>query len=205
MNEPLSKGRPKTVDDTLRREHIIDCADHLFRNHGFMGTTTSMIAAEAMISKRSLYEFFTNKQDIYIAVIEKNRQWIVDLPRPDDEDLPLMDALIRIFRLDLDADADRDREQFLRLLLNDSVELPDISEYLYDNGIISAREQLSQWLLHEAAQGKLEIDDSIACAGMLMSIVFGALVPRRRNEDITLRKQHIRTSLAIFIKGVGGR
>lgn len=204
MKEPLSKGRPKTVDDTQRREHIINCADHLFRQHGFMGTTTSMIAAEAMISKRSLYEFFTNKQDIYIAVIEKNRHLIVDLPRPDSEDLPLMESFVKIFQLDLDDETDRDREQFLRLLLNDSVELPEMSEYLYDNGIISARELLMQWLQREAERGKLQLEDTLVYAGMLMSIVFGALVPRRRNEDIQIRKQHIRVALSVFIKGVGG-
>lgn len=51
--------------DPNRRQKIIDVSRRLFARHGYDGTSISMIAAEAGLSKAALYHHFKNKESIY--------------------------------------------------------------------------------------------------------------------------------------------
>ncbi|MFP1738504.1 TetR/AcrR family transcriptional regulator [Lonsdalea quercina] len=190
-----------------RRTHIIDAADSLFRQHGFTRTTTSMIAAQAAVSKRDLYALFQNKNEIYYSVIEKNQRLFLDLPRPEAEDLPMLASLIKIFRLDMDVAAGRRRLEFIRVFMKAAVEAPEASARLYASGRFHPREALMAWMLTQARRGKLPLQDEEdvkVYSGMLMNIVFGALLPVRHDgEEMGERTAHVIKALTIFLKGVG--
>lgn len=186
----------------VRRRQILECADRLFLDKGYANTTTSMIASGAFVSKRALYECFADKEAIYHAVLMNKKALILDLPRPSDEDLPILESLIRIFRLDMETEADLIRENFLRRWLHDSIESPSLTEKAYDTGIISPREMLADWLKKQEVRGKVTLkEDVFVYAGMLMDIVFGALIPKRKNhESIEVRKAHILKALQLFTR-----
>ena len=54
-----------------RRRQLLESAARCFAKHGYRGTTTAMIAAEAGISEPIIYRHFKNKQTLFIALIEK--------------------------------------------------------------------------------------------------------------------------------------
>ncbi|MFP1835558.1 TetR/AcrR family transcriptional regulator [Lonsdalea quercina] len=196
------------ADATLkRRTHIIDAADRLFRQHGFTRTTTSMIAAQAAVSKRDLYALFQNKNEVYYSVVEKNQRLFLDLPRPEAEDLPMLASLIKIFRLDMDDAAGRRRLEFIRVFMKAAVEAPEASGRLYASGRFHPREALMAWLLTQARRGKLPLEDEEdvkVYSGMLMNVVFGALLPVRHDgEEMGDRTTHVIKALTIFLQGVG--
>lgn len=198
-------GRPRTFSDEKRRQSILSAAYDAFVELGFARTTTAAIAARARISKRSIYEVFADKTELFAAVIRENKTLILDLPRPADEELPLQETLIRIFRLDIDDATEQQREVMLNLLVRESVLFPELADYLYENGIIRSREALIDWLEQEIHQGRLRAEDPQVLAGMLMDIVFGALLPRRRLReaaDRELRTEHIRQRLNLFLRAV---
>jgi AcrR family transcriptional regulator len=60
--------RMKAAD---RREQLLKTAAQCFARHGYRGTTTAMIAAEAGVSEPIIYRHFHNKQELFIALIEK--------------------------------------------------------------------------------------------------------------------------------------
>lgn len=60
--------RMKAAD---RREQLLKTAAQCFAGHGYRGTTTAMIAAEAGVSEPIIYRHFRNKQELFIALIEK--------------------------------------------------------------------------------------------------------------------------------------
>ncbi|WP_313192347.1 TetR/AcrR family transcriptional regulator [Shinella zoogloeoides] len=199
------RGRPRIVSDDERRSAIVKAAHEAFVEQGFARTTTAMVAARAKVSKRSLYEMFEDKTELFAAVVRENRHLILDLPRPAGEDLPLLDTLVRIFRLDIDEKAEREREAILNLIARESTQFPELSDYLYENNILRSREELIEWLLEQARQDRMVVDDPLIHAGMLMDIVFGALLPRRRLADRagrTRRIEHIKQRLAIFLRGI---
>ncbi|MCG8710766.1 TetR/AcrR family transcriptional regulator [Brenneria sp. 4F2] len=198
-------GRPKVIGHKARRQSIIQGAYEAFIEQGFARTTTAVIAAKARVSKRSIYEVFSNKTALFAAIIQEHQHLILALPRPPDERLPLLDTLIEIFRLEIDEEAARAREAMLNLIVRESIQFPELSDYLYDNEIIRSREALIDWLQMEADRGRMAVDDLNVCAGMLMDIVFGALLPHRRGRQETARAsriEHIKKRFEIFLRGI---
>ena len=61
-----------------RRRQLLDSAARCFAKHGYRGTTTAMIAAEAGISEPIIYRHFKNKQTLFIALIEKVADEVFD-------------------------------------------------------------------------------------------------------------------------------
>lgn len=53
-----------------RREQIIQAAAHLFASQGFHRTTTKDIAEAADVSEGTLYNYFENKDDLLIGIME---------------------------------------------------------------------------------------------------------------------------------------
>ena len=77
MTTPKSSAKrqiPKTSRKRLsavdRRDQLIHAAVELFSKHGFDGTTTKSIAAEAGVSEAILYHHFTTKEDLYPAILD---------------------------------------------------------------------------------------------------------------------------------------
>lgn len=54
-----------------RKQQLLDSAARCFAHHGYRGTTTAMIAAEAGVSEPIIYRHFRNKHDLFIALIEQ--------------------------------------------------------------------------------------------------------------------------------------
>lgn len=199
-----ARGRPRTIAADERRRAIVQAAREVFIEVGFARTTTAAVAARASVSKRSIYESFASKTELFAAVIAAQPHLFLDLPRPAGESLPLLETLVRIFRLDLDEEAERAREAMLNLIIRESIQFPELSEYLYENGIIRSREVLAGWLETVAARGALHVEDPRLCAGLLMDIVFGALLPRRKMHRLNRKQQReeIIRRLAIVLRGM---
>jgi AcrR family transcriptional regulator len=188
-----------------KKEHILKCADILFRRLGYAGTTTAAIASEACISRRAIYEFFDTKKEIYASVIAMNSYLMVDLPRPSDEDIPLFDALINIFKLDYNESYSKDRESYIRMLNRDLSDFPEVADELYSSGTINTRELVIDWFKLQVSKNKIYASDEDIndYASMLMNIVFGSLVPKRETFQRTeLRYEHIKKSIKIFLAGI---
>jgi len=203
--EHRGRGRPKLVEENDRRNIIVAAAHQVFVEYGFAAATTERVAARAKVSKRGIYELFANKQELFAAVIREHRHLMLDLPRPEEEDIPLVDVLGKIFRLEIDEEGEREREAILNLIVRESAQFPELSDYLYDHGILRSREDLMEWLAVQARKGLVVIEDEAVCAGMLMDIAFGALLPRRRLKtapDRAARRMHIRKRFEIFLRGV---
>jgi AcrR family transcriptional regulator len=62
-------------EDNLRNL-IIEKAAEQFFNYGFANTTTQQIAEELEISKKTLYKFFSSKEELLFAVMDKRHREI---------------------------------------------------------------------------------------------------------------------------------
>ncbi|WP_434669657.1 TetR/AcrR family transcriptional regulator [Klebsiella sp. B345] len=201
------RGRPRVVEYEDRRKAIVQGAYSAFLELGFSKTTTAEVASRARVSKRAIYEVFTNKMALFATVIKEHRYLFMDLPRPEDEDVSLEETLFRIFRLDISEDEALEREAILKLMTRESVFFPELSDYLYESKAIHSRELLMEWLELQHEKGRLTVEDSGVCAGMLMDIVFGAMIPRRWVSETegqsTLDSQGRKYQLEMIKKRIG--
>jgi TetR/AcrR family transcriptional regulator, mexJK operon transcriptional repressor len=64
----ISLGRPK---DLSKRQRILDSAKALFLKQGYLGSSMNQIAAEAGVSKLTVYSHFRDKATLFTAAIEE--------------------------------------------------------------------------------------------------------------------------------------
>ena len=54
-----------------KRQHLVDTALELFSAHGFHGTGIDRIAAEAKVSKKTMYHHFRSKDELILAALRQ--------------------------------------------------------------------------------------------------------------------------------------
>ena len=80
------------------RQCIIDKAQRLFFRYGIRSITMDFIASELGMSKRTLYENFTNKDALIIACMEKGRQeQEKDMCEIFNSDANILEKLVRCY------------------------------------------------------------------------------------------------------------
>ncbi len=203
-----ARGRPKTRSDAAERERIVRSARDLFLDVGYGGTTMDAVAARCGVSKRTLYQLFPAKTDLFRIMVADHRRSMLALPRPDGEDLPLLEALAAIFRLDIDEIDNRDRLAFVRLVLADSDRFSEIGELIEQEGAEPARRLLEAWLSDQQAKGVLRGFPAEALARMLMDMVFSVLIKRFPGDRLLTvedRARHARLCLAVFLEGAAAK
>ena len=71
-----------------KRDQILDGARRVFLRDGFAGASTDTIAAEAGVSKRTLYAYYPSKEDLFVDVLSK-----LTLENPQIRALASMEAM----------------------------------------------------------------------------------------------------------------
>lgn len=199
------RGRPKVKPDEEQISEIVAVARKLFIAQGYAGTTMDDIAAGCRISKRTLYRLFPSKLEVFAGIVRDNRPAMLALPA-DYHDLPVAEALERIFRVDLDLEAEKQRLEIVRIIVVEGTKHPELMEIGKREGGDLSRADLAAWLRTRTQSGELEIDDADAHAHILMDMIFGIFVVRSAPSYEPLigteRVQHVRRCIKIFLKGV---
>ena len=56
------------IDENARYKRVMRTAEELFKKVGFRAVTMELVAREANVAKATLYSYFKNKDDLYVAV-----------------------------------------------------------------------------------------------------------------------------------------
>jgi AcrR family transcriptional regulator len=72
-SDALGGGRPAAGEDPVKREQILDGALSAFMRMGFDAASMNDITREAGVSKGTLYVYFKNKEDLFAAIIERQK------------------------------------------------------------------------------------------------------------------------------------
>ena len=86
------------------RDLLVDVARYLFAKEGIENTTMNDIAKASNKGRRTLYTYFKNKQDIYMAVIESELNLLANnLKSVEKLNMPADDKLVRYIFMRMDA------------------------------------------------------------------------------------------------------
>src|SRR5690606_4073523 len=89
-------GRPK---DPAKRQAILEAAKALFLRRGYDGSSMDAIAAEAGVSKLTVYSHFTDKETLFSAAVKaKCEEQLPELLFALPEDAPIEKVLLNIAR-----------------------------------------------------------------------------------------------------------
>lgn len=162
--------------DPGKRAAIVDAACGLFAQQGY-GVPMEAIAAAAGVSKQTIYNLFSTKEQLFGAVVASRSQVIVEAIPAPAEALPAAEGLARIAR------------EYLRFMTGGQVPLvyrlmltappdADITRTFYDNGPRRALGQLSAWLAARDADDELRVDDPPLAAECFFGMLNGQILIR---------------------------
>lgn len=126
------RGRPREADRAARRDALLETALREFLAHGYAGTTIEVVAAQARVAKRTVYTTIGDKTDLFVAVVRRLGDRVVNTVAPDAGD-PVSDLHafgVRLVRLMLSDEA----IGLHRLVTGEAATFPDLAARHYANG-----------------------------------------------------------------------
>jgi AcrR family transcriptional regulator len=177
-----ARGHPGTSDDELvsgwQRKHdaIAAAALVLFARDGYERTSVDAIAAEAGVSKRTVYSHYGDKENLFLLVLSKTYDTmrervrdIVDRHLRDVDDLrPALTASIREIVRTITRSPER--STLVRLLISEAPHFPAILDLWQNQGIVPL---IAEPLAKLAAAGLLDTDDPAQAAEHLSALTLG--------------------------------
>lgn len=145
-----------------------------------LGYAVSMdaVAQRAGCSKQTVYAHFGSKEGLFRSVVADLLGPIGASLATDDVDLDT--ALRRFARAHLDHLAQPRTVTAIRMLTTDIARFPDEARALFDAGALSIQRRLAECLAAAMSRGELRRDDADLLAEMLLGMLVGFDVDRRR-------------------------
>jgi AcrR family transcriptional regulator len=176
----MDKSSAKVTGRDARRQGILDIARDIFFKEGFAAASMSSIAARVGGSKATLYNYFSSKEELFVAMIQdqcdRNHTLLFDFDAGGDD---FIEALRRL------------GERFVRLMLSDDIldmhrlviaeagRFPEIGRALYEAGPKRGHARLSAFLRTEMHRNGLRAEDIDRAAGQLMDLCLTDLYRQR--------------------------
>jgi AcrR family transcriptional regulator len=154
---PPTKPRGRPRDAALRerrREEILDAAAAAFARHGYPDTDVQFIADALHLSKGTIYRYFLNKEDLFLAAVDRGlrqlNQWIETAIQDISDPLEQITVGVRLY-----LDFFRDHPECVELLIQERAEFRDRKEPTYFENRAARRGRWSQVYRDLIAAGRV--------------------------------------------------
>jgi AcrR family transcriptional regulator len=169
-----------------RKNQIVDTAIQLFSEKGFNGTKTKEIADAVGISEAAIFKYFSTKEELYSAIIDRkvNESPTLEFPEMEAEQRNDYRVFLKIAQLILKRHL-KD-PSFLRLLYFSALEGHELVEIAYRSHYSKTCARLAEYIeLRVCEKAFSQINASIAARTFLGMIVH-YIVSRVIFKDPTL-------------------
>jgi AcrR family transcriptional regulator len=163
-----------------RRSEILDVAGEIFLDQGYAAASMSAIAARLGGSKGTLYNYFTSKEALFRAYVERQCARSAETifgGEADGSDLAalLTDLGIRyLTRLTSD-----EMMRHLRTVIAEAGRYPEIGANFFDSGPGAGRARLAAIFERAAAEGRLKAPDPLRAADQFLALCQATTYKRR--------------------------
>ncbi len=175
--KPGTPGRPK---DPVKGAAILEAAKRLFVEQGFEGASMDQIAAEAGVSKLTVYSHFGDKETLFAEVCRAYcEQQLPTSMFSDCAGLPLRDCLMQIGQAFVGMVMSPDAIAGHRILCTPQVVDTHVAQLFWESGPARVQHAFAQLLAQRVAAGELEIDDVARAASQFFVLLKGDLHARQ--------------------------
>ena len=189
----------------LRERRILDAALDIFSEKGFVGASMDDIAAEAGISKPTLYQYFPSKDELFTAMMSQERDHMLEsFEYPSATG---MVAELYAFSWHYAEIVLRpDMLNLARLIISEAQRLPDIGRVYQASGPDRVLSGMIAYLERQREAGRLVFDDAELAAEDLWGLILSAPrnkvlhIPDAMPDHATIER-YIRNGLAVFLRG----
>jgi TetR/AcrR family transcriptional regulator, mexJK operon transcriptional repressor len=162
---------------TRKRQAIVDAATDAFLRGGYAGTSMDEIAAQASVSKQTVYKHFADKDRLFCDVV---RQMVSEVSDPvHDEVFKLRDSgdleadLRDVARRQLELVLQPRLMQLRRLVIAEAPRFPELGRVFYDQGPARTIAALAEVFEGLAARDLLRFEDAHVAATQFNWLIMG--------------------------------
>jgi TetR/AcrR family transcriptional repressor of mexJK operon len=166
-------GRPK---DLAKRKAILEAAKTLFLSNGYDGSSMDAIAAEAGVSKLTVYSHFTDKEKLFAeAVKSKCAEQLPELLFELSDDVPVAQVLLSIGRGFNELINSRESVELHRVMVSLAAQDSKLSKMFYEAGPQRVLQGMEELLRRADQSGKLRIPDPLSAADQFFCLIKGGV------------------------------
>lgn len=159
-----------------RRNAILDVAHRSFLENGYAATSMSSIAAKLGGSKTTLYNYFPSKDDLFVAVAKAQCARVMSrLYGANDYTGGVQTVLTTFCTRFLGEIFHRESVEFLRMVIAQSPQFPEIGKTFYRECIDQGVVQAESFLRKMVDDGRLSVENPHRAASFLLSLCSGVL------------------------------
>ncbi|POA24315.1 MULTISPECIES: TetR/AcrR family transcriptional regulator [unclassified Pseudomonas] len=169
---PNGPGRPK---DPAKRRAILDAAKTLFLSHGYANTSMDAVAAEAGVSKLTVYSHFNDKETLFSsAVMAKCEEQLPPLFFELPAGIPVENVLLNIARGFHQLINSDESVNLHRLMMALGTQDPKLSQIFFEAGPERMVQGMERLLKRIDETGALSIDLPRNAAEHFFCLIKGA-------------------------------
>lgn len=162
------------VPSPAKRQSIVDAARSLFVRKGFIAVSMDEIAAQARVSKRTLYKHFENKDSLFGAILatEKETQPSAAAHPPFDANVALDEQLANMVKSRLADLFEPSRFEVVRMIIGETLRNPDLARQ-FGAELDAYSDLLAPWLAKATELGYLDVSEPEASSRLFWKGVLG--------------------------------
>lgn len=168
---PAAPGRPK---DLGKGAAILEAAKQLFTVHGFEGVSMDQIAAEAGVSKLTVYSHFGDKEALFAAAVKAHcERQLPDSLFASALDTPLRERLLQIAGAFFSMISAPEAVAGHRIMCTPKMADSPLPAMFWEAGPRRVQDAFAELLARRVAAGELEIDDLARASSQFFSLLKG--------------------------------
>ena len=203
--KPASPGRPK---DLGKRAAILDAAKRMFTAHGFERVSMDQIAAEAGVSKLTVYSHFGDKETLFSAAISaKCEEQLANALFAVDPASSLRDQLLGIGRAFM-ALINSEEALAIHRVVTTQPPPAKLGKLFWDAGPRRVQEAFEAFLRDEIAAGALDVPDVHRAASQFFCLLKGEphmllLCGCQASIGADEAEAHVQATVDMFLRAYG--
>nr|WP_272903795.1 TetR/AcrR family transcriptional regulator [Pseudomonas petrae] len=200
---PAGPGRPK---DLAKRQAILEAAKNLFVRNGYANTSMDVVAAEAGVSKLTVYSHFTDKETLFSCAVvarceEQVPELFVDVPVDEPVEKVLL-GIARGFQTLINSPESIDLH---RLMIAVGTQGSTLSQVFFEAGPQRILHEMERFLTKLNGTNGLHFESPVNAAGHFLSLVKGVcnfrlLIGTGELPDEKAAEDHVGEVVALFLK-----
>lgn len=200
---PSGPGRPK---DLVKRQAILQAAKTLFLRHGYDGSSMDAIAAEAGVSKLTVYSHFTDKETLFSAAVKaKCEEQLPELFFELAPGVPIETVLLIIGRAFHTLINSRESVEMHRVMVALASQDPKLSQMFYEAGPQRLLSEMEGLLSQADQAGQLRIADVPSAADQFFCLIKGCanfrlLIGCAGPQQGEAAERHVQNTVAMFMR-----
>ncbi|MBP1849022.1 TetR/AcrR family transcriptional regulator [Rhizobium halophytocola] len=158
-------------EDPAKREQILDGAQRVFLREGFDAASMNDVTREAGVSKGTIYVYFSNKEDLFAALIERQKGRFTTVLRDVLHDSKTVEeGLTRFAHAFVHQIVGTDMILAMRTVLGVIDRMPGVCRGFLTSSPINARTVLIDFIKLHVEEGNLSVDDPDMAARQFIDI-----------------------------------